>query len=221
MSDSENPNLAGRFGRATGIGMKITYHCPMYGGEDSRLKKFTQETACYGSQRQGKMGKIIAFTGAHGTGKTTAVYELAAKMKKEAVREMGLILETARRCPFPVFGREAMPGPEAQMWIFVEQIRCEIEACRSHELTVADRTVADVIAYSRLCGFADLAEAQLHLTRHHTGIYEAVYFRPVADNPYLVDDGFRSTDRAFQIELERQLLEVYERLGIQLVTPNP
>ena len=71
---------------------------------------------------------IIAFSGAHGTGKTTAVYDLAAKLKKNGVN-VGIITETARECPFPVMSSGCHVPPEySQLWIFNRQMQAEIEA---------------------------------------------------------------------------------------------
>lgn len=165
------------------------------------------------------MGKIIAFTGAHGTGKTTAVFEYTAKLKKTVRSEVGIITEVARRCPLPVLGLDCTTTAEAQIWIFTEQIRCEIEASLRYDITVSDRTVADSIAYSLLSGFVDLAGAQVALARHHMGIYQEIRFQRIDRNwPCLVDDGFRSVDHDMQIEVERLLLGVYRELGIPIAS---
>lgn len=162
------------------------------------------------------MGKIIAFSGSHGTGKTTAVFEYAAKLKKTTRSEVGIITEVARRCPLPVLGSDScVPSSEAQIWIFAEQIRCEIEASLRYDITVSDRTAADSIAYSLLSGFTDLAGAQVALARHHMRIYKEIKFQRIdPDWPRLVDDGFRSVDHELQIEVERLLLGVYRELGV-------
>lgn len=163
------------------------------------------------------MGRIIAFTGAHGTGKTTSVYDYAGAMKKEGAYEIGLLMETARRCPFPILGQGSQSSLEAQLWIFAEQMRCELDSINNYELTVSDRTVVDVIAYSMLSGFYELARDQIAMAKHHVAVYEMVYIKPVAGNEYLINDGFRSTDRGLQIDLENLLIDIYTQLSIPLI----
>ena len=163
------------------------------------------------------MGRIIAYSGSHGTGKTTAAYELAAQLKKQTRADVGIILEVARRCPLSVFRKGHAPTEAAQIWIFSEQMRLEIEALQRHDLVVADRTVVDAIAYSAAAGFHDLARAQIATARRHVHVYDKVYFRGAADNPFLVDDGFRETDPDLQKTVESLMLELYSELGIGVI----
>jgi hypothetical protein len=44
-----------------------------------------------------------------------------------------------------------------------------------------------------------------------------VFIKPVAGNGYLVNDGFRSTDRILQLDLERILIEIYQTLNVPLL----
>jgi len=163
------------------------------------------------------MGKIIALSGSHGTGKSTAVFECAAALKKTTRSEIGIITEVARRCPLPVLGLDCMPSVQAQLWIFAEQIRCEIDASLQYDITVSDRTVVDDIAYTLMAGFTDLATAQLEVARHHMGIYHEIRFQRIdPDRVCLVDDGFRSVDPCKQAELEQLLIELYRQLGVDL-----
>jgi uridine kinase len=48
------------------------------------------------------MSKIIAVSGAHGTGKTTKMYRLAYEHKKCYPGEIGIINEQIRLCPFTI-----------------------------------------------------------------------------------------------------------------------
>lgn len=162
-------------------------------------------------------GKIIAISGSHGTGKTTAAYALAAELKRSQAGEVGVVCEVARRCPLPVYriGHNATTR-QAQLWVFVEQVRAEIEAVQRYEWVVSDRTIVDSIAYSSVAGFHDLAFGQLSLARHHVSIYERVIFHGAADNPYCTDDGFRDQDLTLRCEVERRLLELYAELGVEV-----
>ena len=161
-------------------------------------------------------GTIIAFTGTHGTGKTTAAYAMAAKLKKTATGEVGIICEVARRCPLPYYRNGESTTREAQMWIFAEQIRCEIEAMQRYDWIVSDRTIVDAIAYSSAAGFHDLAHGQLALARHHVKNYTRVICQGMIENHYCADDGCRHQDRELRKEVECRLLELYTELGITI-----
>lgn len=167
--------------------------------------------------RSSLLGKIIAYTGAHGTGKTTAVFEKAAELKKSCPFEIGVITETARYCPLPIFSKASGSSVYAQNWIFAEQMQREIERTKEYQLTVADRTIVDVIAYTRLAGLYGLALSQIEIARPNFLFYKTVYFRSVVSNPYLIDDGFRSTDPEKQLKLENILINLYRDLEIPVV----
>lgn len=162
------------------------------------------------------MGTIVAFTGAHGTGKTTAVFQYCALLKKKTRHEIGLITETARRCPFPIFSKDSGSSQEAQLWIFSEQIRCELDSINQFEVTVSDRTVVDCIAYTMMAGMTDLASAMLSVAIHHVSVYDQVIFKPI-NSAFFVDDGLRNMDSSRQRELEQTLLNLYQVLEVPLL----
>ncbi|MDX9788860.1 MAG: AAA family ATPase [Desulfobacterales bacterium] len=161
------------------------------------------------------MGKLYAFSGAHGTGKTTSVYAFAAELKRDGEGDVAVLMETARRCPLPVFGVGSMSSRDAQRWIFCEQMRREMNAVIQNDITVSDRTVVDAIAYSLLLGFEDLAADQMTLAKHHIGIYDVVFFNMICGPP--ANDNFRSTDAAMQRECERIMRNIYRTLNLPVI----
>lgn len=161
-------------------------------------------------------GKIIALSGSHGTGKTTAAYQLAADLKKQGAGEVGIICEVARRCPLPVYQVGQVTSRTAEMWIISEQIRAEIEASQRYDVVVSDRTIVDAIAYTSVAGFHDVAFGMIALARHHVGLYRRVIFHGIADNPFCSDDGFRHQDQVLRIEVELRMLELYAQLGVKV-----
>ena len=165
-------------------------------------------------------GKIIAFTGAHGTGKTTAVYGLAERCKRrgDSCGNVGIVLETARRCPMPIFSTACgKPSPETQMWIFGKQLQEEAEACFHYDLVICDRTLVDCIAYTRFLGYYMLAESMEQLAISIMGRYRQIVFRHIYGNDFLVDDGLRALDREDRERIEKIMLRIYKRMGIQLI----
>jgi len=141
---------------------------------------------------------------------------MAAELKKTKSGEVGIILEIARRCPFTFYQAGQKTTREAQLWIFTEQIRCELDAIAHYDWVVSDRTVVDAIAYSSVAGFHDLAYGQIALAKSHVQVYDWVVFRGAADNPYCTDDRCRHQDQALREEVERRMLEIYKELEVKI-----
>lgn len=170
------------------------------------------------SDRSQTRGRIIAFSGTHGTGKTTAAYRMAARLKRSETGDVGIVCEIARQCPYPIVSRESIRGsPEAQMWIFASQIRAEMDACMLYPVVVCDRTILDCIAYSAACGYHDLAYAMREIGRHHIQAYKSVYLMRISHHDYLADDGVRNLDRPFRQEVEMSLISLYRDFGFKVM----
>lgn len=168
--------------------------------------------------------KIIAFSGSHGTGKTTSVYGLAERCKRAGVAggNVGIVLETARLCPMPVFSPSCTkPTEEAQMWIFAKQLQEEAEACSRYDLVISDRTLVDCIAYTRHFGYYMLADSMEYMTHVTLSRYLQVIFRGIKENDFLQEDGFRSMDPLARPRIERIMLSTYKRLGVTLLKDSP
>ena len=157
------------------------------------------------------MRKLIGITGAHGTGKTHAALVRAAALKTEHPdKRIGIVTEVAGECPFPINKRG---NEDAQLWMFAEQLRRELEAMRHYDLIVCDRTPADSIAYTWVLGYDALAlamtkTAAAHMARH----YQQIIFRTCDKNRYCLADGIRDTDLAFREAVESELQSTYRRL---------
>jgi len=162
---------------------------------------------------------IIAYSGAHGTGKTTSVYELACALKKSQKTEVGIILETARTCPYPICSKNnPQPTRQAQLWIFSAQMQAEMNASRRYGLVVSDRTIIDCIAYTAAAGMYDLAFAMKAMAENYAkSAYKEVRFRNILDHDYLADDGTRDMTGSIRSEVEMALLSLYSELGIKLI----
>jgi len=164
------------------------------------------------------MGRITAFTGAHGTGKTTAVYMAAAEHKVREAGDIRIITEVARRCPYPVLRAGNLEiNPMAQWWIFNQQMAAELDAMADESVSaiLSDRTVVDNLAYSIL-GDLPAADTMYELIESYIGDvdpYREIYLRP--PNPlYLKCDSFRDTDAVLQQRIHDILVELYEDFGV-------
>lgn len=162
------------------------------------------------------MGNIIAFSGTHGTGKTTSVYSKANELKMNNLKKsVGILLEVARRCPFAILSKnnDDKSSKEAQLWIFSEQITTELMMSKVYDIVVSDRSIMDIIAYTIVLGYKSLADAMLRIADEHIHIYKEIYFKSLEKNDYLEDDGLRHLDKDLRVQIEKQMLELYHYMS--------
>ncbi len=136
----------------------------------------------------------IAFIGSHGVGKTTLCYEVAARLKRQD-RAVELVMEVARRCPFPI-NRETTLA--AQAWILHTQVAAELAAAAEAEVVVCDRSVLDNYAY--LVHQAGRQPCYDALVQDWIGSYDALFKVPVIDPPSF--DGRRDVSPDFQLAID-------------------
>ena len=149
----------------------------------------------------------IAFTGTHGTGKTTAVYELALQLKKEYPdKSVGIVLETARRCPLPINKNATR---KSQLWIFTNQVQLEIEHQIDYDIVICDRSIFDVIAYTRLGDYNELADSLEKVAYQYMDSYDEIIFKKTENNQFCFADGVRDMDNDFRMKVEETLIEIY------------
>ena len=160
-------------------------------------------------------GRVEAYSGTHGTGKTTAVYEAVARLKKAHPGKVILPLgEAARQSPFPI---NQDGGLQTQLWLFMRHVTQEMARLSMADLVVSDRSALDYVAYSRVLGFRDLAAAQLDMFRHHCRVYGRIVFMTKEQNNWCADDGVRAVgDEIFRSRVQEELLSLYERVRVDL-----
>lgn len=147
----------------------------------------------------------IGFVGTHGTGKTTSVYEMATALKKVAgLPNVGILVETARGCPYPI-NRET--GVLSQEWLTINQTLSEHNMARSSPILVCDRTVLDAMAYTLYAGLDKLYHALLPYARHHAKSYRMLFLKPAEGNSFHADDGFRDQDEEFRSGIDRIMVD--------------
>lgn len=159
-------------------------------------------------------GKIIAISGAHGTGKTHEVLLRAAALKRACPdMKIGVCQENVMRCPYPINKKTTQT---AQQWIFSTQMAEELQMVSQYGLVVSDRSIVDAIAYTAVAGFDRLAGSMLQMAWHHLHNYRQIYFKTIKNNKdYFFSDGVRDAeDRDFQQSVEDMLFELYGLLGM-------
>jgi len=139
----------------------------------------------------------IALTGSHGTGKTTLAYELTAELKKHGINAT-MCTEVARKCPFPIHRKGNF---QSQLWIFVTQIKDELEAEKDYEFVVCDRSVLDTYAYTKYLLTSADTERLWAFARENLKTYDLLFKTPIIDS-YIIEDGVRDTDKKFQQDID-------------------
>ncbi len=132
----------------------------------------------------------IAFIGSHGVGKTTLCYEVAARLKRQD-RAVELVMEVARRCPFPINRDTTL---QAQAWILHTQVAAELAATAEAEIVICDRSVLDNYAY--LVHQAGRQPAYDALVLDWITSYDALFKVPIIEPPSF--DGRRDVSPEFQ-----------------------
>lgn len=164
------------------------------------------------------MKLIRSFSGTHGTGKTTAALQLAQQEKLyNPGKSVHVLADLEAFCPFHI---NQTGSEKTQAWIFSNQIRAEMEAIHRFDITVTDRTIIDVIAYTRAMGFHSLAEGMLKYAEHHCQYYSSIHFKQIRFNQHCHPDGIRDTDLEFRQEVENTMLEIYLLLETHGMLPG-
>lgn len=156
---------------------------------------------------------LIAYSGSHGTGKTTAVYHRAAQLKVEHPdKTVGIVSELAARCPYRINLDGDMRG---QLWVFTRQISAELEMTRKYDIVVADRTALDSVAYTAALNLGGMSECMLALVQYHMSLYDEIIFNRIENNDHWHADGVRDAENVeYRKHIEATLLWYYRRLGI-------
>jgi thymidylate kinase len=161
---------------------------------------------------------IISFTGAHSTGKTTAVYSEAWRHKiKYPELSVGIVADITRKCPFETLSKEFTPGVNSQLWIFSAQLNAELEQFSKFDTVISDRTVYDSIAYTKLFNMEALVGPMLSIAKTHSTVYEKIYFRLTQNNDFITKAEDRNTDKSIREKYESVLIDLYRTQEVPVI----
>ena len=158
------------------------------------------------------MKKIIAFSGTHGSGKSTCAYQLTTKMKLKGYNVI-LLDELARKCPFPI-NKDA--DERTQIWIMLKQALEEIELVDGVDYLIVDRGIYDGYFYDRvvndnmtLCDHF-LGYASVHASQY----YKKIYVTDKDSFNFQIADGVRDMEKKFRDDVFEMVLSCYDRWNI-------
>ncbi len=163
----------------------------------------------------------IAISGTHGIGKTTLAYSLVGALKEKGYHA-GVSSEKVRECPLPT-GTEKNNSVAAETWILGKQIIDEIELERKYPLVVCDRSVLCIYPYflwnlkkeSHLKD-SPMAKISKNIFKNWVGTYDYIFKLPIIRQSKLNEDGFRSTEKNWQIEIDEILEKIIEKNKIKV-----
>ena len=142
----------------------------------------------------------ICCIGTHGSGKTTLCYQQAAYYKLNG-KNVKLINETARSCPFPI---NHQFNSYSAMWIIHTHIQKELEAfAKQADIIICDRSPIDTVMYAIVSGCiaGHLMKNLCVMADDWMETYDKIYYvRPDGNNA--IPDGIRSTDESFRKRIE-------------------
>jgi len=156
----------------------------------------------------------IAYSGTHGCGKTTAVYNEAYRKKlEEKNKVINVLTEVARESPFPINKSTTI---DSEKWIFFTQLKRELEEENNCDILICDRTILDVLAYCKVSGFDSLVSLLYPTACDHLKTYDKIYFLSLENNNYHFSDGIRDEDILYRKDIELVLLDLYEDASKQI-----
>jgi predicted ATPase len=144
---------------------------------------------------------VIAVEGTHASGKTTLTHALAAHYREQGIH-VATVEEPARHSPFieeiVVHGKGQF-DLETEVDLFAAQLSAQLRATRQHTMIIADKTIANVLAYAWLVletppGSREAAvlEAMRAFCEAWAGTYDAVFYCCDRFGQYQEGDPYRS-----------------------------
>ncbi|MHA1652038.1 MAG: AAA family ATPase [Candidatus Helarchaeota archaeon] len=164
----------------------------------------------------------IGLMGSHDTGKTTLGFSICGKLKTRHYN-VDFVAEVARHIPVQLTLNKGT-NFEAQYWILNEQINEEILAkLRGANMIVTDRTVVDNYAYAyraSLPHVKQISEDDLKVMEikclHWVKTYDFLFYVTIPEKK-MEDDGFRDTDKQFQLEIDECLRQIIKKWNLEVV----
>jgi predicted ATPase len=140
--------------------------------------------------------KRIAIFGTHGAAKTTLVYKLAAYFKGQD-KNVTVIHETARQCPFPINQTVVF---QTTLYVVASQLKKELDAeAQGFEIAISDRTLSDAFIYINFFERDNaLTQSLEQFCIEWMKQYDVLIYLEPSEGFIPTEDGKRATDLNFQ-----------------------
>lgn len=155
--------------------------------------------------------KIIAYSGTHGTGKTTSALQRAAELKIYYPRKsFHTLCDLEAFCPYPI-NKHSLE--KTQSWLFANHLQQMLTATNRFDIIVMDRTLADIVAYTYVAGFTGQADSMKQFLLYHINYYSEIHIKTISDNAFCYDDGIREAENnEFRQQVETALFDIYSSI---------
>ncbi|MBI5346468.1 MAG: AAA family ATPase [Chlamydiae bacterium] len=154
--------------------------------------------------------KRIAVFGTHGAAKTTLVYKLAAYFKMNN-KNVIVIHETARQCPFPINNDTVY---QTTLYVVASQLKKELEAeAEKFEIAISDRTLSDAFIYiNHLERDNALTQSLQSFCYEWIKQYNVLIYLEPNTGFTIANDGVRATDVNYQLAIRDDFREMIDEI---------
>ena len=173
---------------------------------------------------------VIAIEGTHASGKTTLTHALAAYYRERGIH-VATVEEPARHSPFieeiVVHGKGTF-DLETEADLFAAQLSAQLRAARQHTMIIADKTIANVMAYAWLVlqtppGSREAAvlEAMRTFCEAWAPTYDAVFYCCDRFDQHQHGDPYRSQVLDLQAAADRVVRSTCATAGQRIIDIPP
>ena len=173
---------------------------------------------------------VIAVEGTHASGKTTLTHALAAHYREQGIH-VATVEEPARHSPFieeiVVHGKGVF-DLETEVDLFGAMLSAQLRAARQHTMIIADKTIANVMAYAWIVlqappGSREAAvlDAMRQFCQAWAGTYDAVFYCVDRFDQHQQGDPYRAKVLDLQTAADRVVRSTCATVGQRVIDIPP
>lgn len=165
-----------------------------------------------------KMPYVIAFSGTHGTGKSTAAKKLKTIIELKTGKSVVTIVDNISRDAIKFFPINQDATLQSQMLIFGSMLKAQLEAIAMSDIVICSRTIWDNIAYSQYQMEQEHNSAKrLAWEQFINGCiliaknikYDHILIPDPIINNFCHEDCIRDTNEEYRIAIHNEIVIVY------------
>ncbi|MEU0537081.1 AAA family ATPase [Amycolatopsis tolypomycina] len=161
----------------------------------------------------------FAICGTHYTGKTTLCHEVVSRLLRRGI-SVAFAAEPSRTSRYLAAG---IRGFATQLELFAGTISTEVEAARSSDIVICDRSLLDVLAYTDALGdpgtryHVNLRDAMTAFADVYMKTYDGVFKTAWRFDMEQSKDSLRVDGAEFQDLIDQRICYHAHRLGITMI----